>query len=315
MNAFHLLAAAAASILAACATASDGTQIPPAVASPVIPDTEIFLGRIARDGEGLAVAGLANVTNHKGYDNQPYFAADGKTFYFVSEGESGKTDIYRHDLELGVSEAIFVSPEASEFSPKEAPGGGISYIQENPAGDVTRVYRRKVGDGSAVADFEPVGYYAWLDDGAALAVYYRSEPGSLYRVEVASGATALIREAIGRAMQADGDGEHLWFTVIAGDEPPAFQLMRYDAASGAVADLFPLPDGAQDFALDFDASGAADAVFSASGSTLFRRSLRRDAPDDWVAVGDLATAGISAATRIAVSSDGARVAIVDEVAQ
>lgn len=315
MNAFHLLAAAAASILAACATASDGTQVPPAVASPDIPDTEIFLGRIAREGEGLAVAGLANVTNHMGYDNQPFFTTDGKALYFVSEGESGKTDIYRHDLARGVAEAVFVSPEASEFSPKEAPGGGISYIQESPAGEVTRVYRRADGEGAAVADFAPVGYYAWLNDGATLAVYYRSEPGSLYRIEVASGATALIREAIGRAMQADEDGEHLWFTVIAGDEPPAFQLMRYDAASGAVADLFPLPDGAQDFALDFDASGAADAVFSASGSTLFRRSLRSGDADDWAAVGDLASAGISAATRIAVSSDGARVAIVGEIAQ
>jgi hypothetical protein len=300
-------------LLAACAATPDAPA--PVVAAPDIPDTEIFLGRLARSAGGMSVFDLVNVTNHAGYDNQPYFLADGDAFYYVSAGESGKTDIRLYNLARGASPAVFVSPDKSEYSPKEAPGGGLSYIQENPAGDVTRVHRRKDGAAIAVADFAPVGYYAWLDGGAALAVYYRTEPGSLYRVEVKSGAPSLLREAIGRPMQADAAGRLLWFAAIDAEDPSAFRLTRYDVLSGAIVDLFAMPEGGEHFAIDFDAAGVALGVFSAGGSTLYRRSLEQGDAKGWVVVGDLGSAGVANASRIAVSLDGARIAIVGEISR
>lgn len=299
-------------------------EAPPVIAAPVIaapvvaapdnPDTEIFLGRYAATATGRAASGFSRVTNHKGYDNQPWFIPGEAAFYYVAADDAGKTDLYRYDLGAGAGAPVFSSAGESEYSPRRAPDGGVSYIQENPAGDVTRVHRRTTGadQGAAVVDFAPVGYYAWLDGGKALAVYYRTEPGSLYRVDVASGGTTLLHEKIGRPLHANAKGDLLWFAAI--DEAGAFQLARYDVKSGATAILFALPGGAEDITIEFDTSGAAVGALSASGTTLYWRGLD-EAAGDWAPIADLSSLAILKASRVAVDPVNGLVAVVGEVAQ
>lgn len=289
----------------------------PAVAADDTPDTDIFIGRIASYDSTPIIGSLKNATHRKGYDNQPSFLAGKNAFYYVAEGKSGKTDIRLYDIESGKSRAVAASKDRSEYSPKEAPGGGISYIQENPEGDVTRVHLNslaKKDGGAPVADFAPLGYYAWLDGGKALAVYYRSEPGSLYRVDVESGEKSMLRENIGRAMTSDKKGENLWFTGAAGDGgAPAFDLLRYDAASGAIAPVFALPPGAEDFAMLFDENGRASVVLASSGAKIYSRSVL-EPERGWVELADLAQYGAAKATRIAVNDTESTIAIVAETA-
>lgn len=289
-----------------------------AVAAPDIPDTDVFVGRIASYDSGPIIGSLKNVTDRKGYDNQPSFLAGKNAFYYVAGGKGGKTDIRLYDIASGKSRPVAVTKDRSEYSPKEAPGGGISYIQENPEGDVTRVYRRslaKKDDGAPVAEFAPLGYYAWLDGGKALAVYHRSEPGSLYRVEVASGEKKLLHENIGRAMTSDRKGEHLWFTGAAGGgDAPAFDLLRYDTASGAIAPVFALPPGAEDFAILFDENGEASVALATSGAKIYSRSVR-EPEKDWAEIADLAQYGAAKATRMAINDTESTIAIVAEPAE
>lgn len=311
------LAASALIALAVFAPAR-AEEPPPAAASPDIPDTDIYVGRIASYDSQPIIGSLENATNSPGYDNQPSFLAGKNAFYYVAQGKAGKTDIRLYEMDKRESRVVFKSKDRSEYSPKEAPGGGLSYIQENPEGDVTRVHRRALkgdDDGAPVSDFAPLGYYAWLDGGKALAVYYRSEPGSLYRVDIASGEKKLLHEKIGRAMASDKAGAHLWFTEIAGSgDAPSFQLMHYDATSGAVAPQFALPPGAEDFALLFDENGGASVVLATAGSRLFSRPLR-EPNKEWAEIADLAQYGAAKATRIAVSDNEAFIAIVAEWAK
>ncbi len=299
----------------ACATTNPSSPAPEEtiVASPDIPDTDIFVGEFSFDDATPVVGALVNATARQGYDNQPSFLPGEAAFYYVAEGDSGKTDIRLYDIARRASQPVFVSADRSEYSPKRTPDNAhLSYIQETPDGDVTRVYYRPIdgsGDGAAVADFAPLGYYAWLDGGAALGVYFRSEPGSLYRVDVANGATTLLHENIGRALAADKNGAHLWFTEIVDGEEPLFRLMRYDADKGDIISLFDLPPGAQDFALVPDDQGAAIGVFSAEGATLYWRSLGEKA-GGWRKAGDLA--GVKNATRGAVDDKREWIAIVAE---
>ena len=301
--------------------AAPGPAVAPDVAPEAIPDTEIFTATLSMDGGAPSIGALRNATDHEGYDNQPSFLPGEAAFYFVREGETGKTDIWLHDLSRQANVPVFSSPAVSEYSPKRAPDGlHVSYIQENEAGDVTRVHWRLIDgsdEGAAVADFAPLGYYAWIEDGAGLVVYYRSEPGSLHRVDVASGATMKLHDTIGRALVADKAGAHVWFTEAppvdpnaAEDAPPSgpFKIMRYDVASGAIEPVVDLPGAAQDFAVIFDETGAPAGIFSVDGGTLYFRGAAADIL--WAPVGDLA--GIANPTRIAVSDDRKWIAIVGE---
>ena len=288
---------------------------PPAAASD-IPDTDIYIARLASFDTRPIISAFENATARAGYDNQPSFLAGQAAFYYVAEGDGGKTDIRLYDIARRASQAVSATADRSEYSPKETPGGALSYIQENPAGDVTEVYWRIPGraddHGKPVVEFAPLGYYAWLDEGGALAVFYRSEPGSLYTVDVASGETKLLHEKIGRGLEADRKGEHLWFVKMIGDEAtPAFRLMHYDRETQKVSALFDLPGETQDFAITYDIGGLASGVIAAKGAKIFSRSLV-DKKAKWEEAADLAGLGVGKATRIAVSDSQGWIAVVGE---
>ncbi|MEZ5920100.1 MAG: hypothetical protein R3C60_01985 [Parvularculaceae bacterium] len=292
-------------------------------AAPDVPDAEIFIGELSFNAGTPSVADLTNATMHKGYDNQPWFIPGEDAFYYAAEGESGKTDIRLYDIARRASQAIFTSTDRSEYSPRRTPDGTfLSYIQESPDGEVTKVFKRSLDgsdEGAAVIDFAPLGYYAWLDGGAALGVYYRTDPGSLYRADVSSGEETLLYQSIERTLIADPAGAKLWFSAItthSADEetPDRLRVMRYDSVTQEIVPIADLPQGASDFAIVFDQGGAAEGIFAASGSRLYWTEMGESA--DWNEVMiEPAISGAVNFSRVAVSSDHRSIAIVGELAE
>jgi hypothetical protein len=297
------------------AAEKSGAAEKPAVSAPALPDTDIFVGRVAAFASRPVVGRLRNVTDRPGYDNQPSFLPHSSAFYYVAEGETGKTDIRRYDIESGADEAVFISGDQSEYSPKAA-GAFISFIQEDPSGEVTRVYKRPAdgsAEGAPVADFAPLGYYAWLENGAALGVYYRSDPGSLYTVDIASGEAKLVQQKIGRTLTMDKAGDHLWFTIIVkGGKKPVHRLARYAPKTGEIREFFDLPRGVEDFALIMGDDDEAAGVIVARGASLLSRSLS-DKEKTWTEIENLESYGIRNATRLSLGDTG-WIAIVGEMA-
>lgn len=277
------------------------------------PQTDIFVASMAFGEEGLVLRDLLNVTDAPGYDNQPSFIPGTHEFYFVSENETGKTDIWVYDLVTNQSRLFHDSPTVSEYSPKTAPADyGVSFIQENEAGDVTRVHHAPEagGPGEPVVDFAPLGYYAWLSGAEKLGVFLRSEPPALHLVDVASGETEAIADNIGRSFHGMPDGSGLFFTAI--DEDEIHQIQYLDLETNNVIDVVGLPAGVQDFVVVFSNTGDVDGLMAGNGSILLFNALENDTPE-WHVVGDYADDGLQNITRIAISDDHAYIALVGEI--
>lgn len=273
-----------------------------------LPATDIHLAPMRITDEEVEIGAFRAAVATPGYDNQPSFLPGEAAFYFVSEGDSGKTDIWRYDIRNDEKTLVFASPTVSEFSPKTAPADyGVSYIQENESGDVTRVHHMPAtgGPGEAVADFAPLGYYAWLEDGARLAVYLRSEPAELHLVDIANGDTRRVAKDIGRSMHAAPDGRGLYFTQAAGDA--SYRVMFLDLADETVSPIIVLPDGSEDFAPLFATNGALFGLFAGDGAHLL---FARAGEAGWTPVSDLSARSVTQVTRIAVSGDSAWIAVV-----
>ncbi len=117
-------------VLAACPTSGEEADIDLAADTASLPDTEVYLAALSLDGDALAVSTPRNISQNAGYDNQPSFLPGGNAFYYVSEGASGKTDVWRYDLTSDSAVRVYSSSAFSEYSPKAAPAGfGVSYIQ------------------------------------------------------------------------------------------------------------------------------------------------------------------------------------------
>ena len=293
-------------VTASCSAQEDDNAADLAAATANLPATDIYLGALSVESGVLTVSDLKVAVENPGYDNQPSFLPGEAAFYYTSEGESGKTDIWRYDIDAGESLLIFSSPDVSEYSPKAAPAGyGLSYIQENEAGDVTRVHVAPTigGAGLAIVDFEPLGYYAWLNDGARLGVFYRSEPPTLHLVDVMTGERQEIAGDIGRGLQPSPDATGLYFTQA--DAEGIHQLMFLDAATETVSALLTLPEGVQDYAV----LPTLEGVVAGSGAQLLYSAFDGKG-NDWRVVADFTEQELGDISRVAVSDDGAWIAFV-----
>ncbi len=306
MTLFSKAAGAALIFLAAaCQQKTETEQAPPAPApasaASGLPVAHILLGEFSENPDGdLSIVDIEAILDAPGYHNQPAFLGpDQARFYYVAGNDNGKTDLWVYDLASGASSRITDTPDQSEFSPKPAPGGVLSYIQESPDAEMTRVHllRDTSAPGSAVIENGPVGYYEWLRGGETLAVFYRSEPPQLQFVDVASGETRDVFANVGRILQASPDGALLFATRA--DDNGQHEIVVVDAATGAMEPVLALPAGAQDFFLTFNEDGNPDLVFSSMGAKLMSYALAADSV--WHVAADIGDLGYGSITRIAVA--------------
>ncbi len=273
-----------------------------AAATTDLPVTHILLGEISAtpSADGLSVVNIKPILSAPAYQNQPAFLGlDQAQFYYVAGSGDGKTDLWVYDLASGERSKITDTPQKSEFSPKSVPGGRLSYIQESEDGAMTHVHVRQAanGAGAAVTDVAPVGYYEWLRGGAALAVFYRSEPPELKIVDVASGEARSIFANVGRVLQASPDGAILFATRA--DENEQYEIVAVDVVTGATEPVLTLPAGAQDFFLTFDDYGNPAIAFSSMGTQLMTYAFADDVV--WRVAADIGDLGYGSISRIAVS--------------
>ena len=316
MSVAKMIGFASMLVLAACTQENARTSLSPATDlaadTASLPNADIFLARLSLMNELPQLSGLRNVTMAVGYDNQPSFLPGAAAFYFASEGASGKTDIWKYDIGADEKSRVYHSPTVSEYSPKAAPKDfGISYIQGNEAGDMSRVHRAPTsgGVGEAVVSFAPLGYYAWLDDATKLGVFLRGEPATLQLVDIASGDAEHVATNIGRSLQATPDSGGLYFTKMI--EADNFQVFYFDLSGNSTIYVTSLPAGSQDYFTVFSGDGDARGMFAGAGSVLYFLEIGGD-PTNWREVVDFDSDGLIKSSRIAGSDDTAGIALVAE---
>ena len=278
-----------------------------AAAAP--PETDIHIGTLSWDETRLDLKDVRPLATSAGYENQPAFVPGGEALYYVAAGPTGKTDIWHRALTADTPTQITNSPGRSEYSPRQmSDQQAISFIHETPSGDLTYVHKLQEDAETSVIDLNPVGYYAFLNAGTAVLVFFRSEPATLIRVDIASGASEQIAENIGRALYAPLNNEIAFYTTTNEDE--TYQVHRYDDKTRSSTFLFELVGQSQDYAVfklpDQDAFG----FLSADGTVLYYRTDRPQ--DTWQKVADLTGANIGKISRLAINDQLDRLALVTE---
>lgn len=268
------------------------------------PATDIYLAEL-RVSHGRASVGTpVNVTSRPGYDNQPMFLPDGRAFLYTSIREDSQADIYRYDLDKKTSVRLTATHE-SEYSPTPLPDGtGFSVVRVE-ADSTQRLWAFDL-DGSrprlVLDSIKPVGYHAWAD-AHTLVLFVLGSPSTLQIADAGFPAARgeVFAKDIGRSLQRIPGRSAVSF--VQRDSAAGPTLEELDVPRRRVKMLVKVPAGA-----DFVALTPDGIVLTASGTKLYQWDSRRGGA--WEQVADFAADGLSSVTRLAVSPQGDRLAIV-----
>ena len=287
-----------------------GEAPPPAATATTAPESEIWLGEVVWDGELPAVSGLRNVTDRPGYDNQPFFLPDG-TFVYTRQ-EAGQTDIWRYDPADGSHARVTETDVESEYSAKLIPGDGaleaaaISVIRVEADG-TQRLWRFPLAGGGdpevIFPDIAPVGYHAWVD-GVTAYLFVLGSPATLHLARVGTPGSTVLASDIGRSIRDVPGSRRTSYVQYTGEGRSEIRLAE-PGVDGSVLAAPGLEGG------DFHAWTPDGRILQARGNVL--HVFDPDDPDaGWREVASVDPGLVL--TRIAVSGDGARVALVAQAA-
>lgn len=223
-----LLAAGASLLIAGCQSAPVAVSALPSApatpAAPARPESDVYLADLNLAAGTVGPA--SNVTRHPGYDNQPAFIPGADALWFVSD-RSGSTDVYRYDIARAATTRVTSTAEG-EFSPTALPeGAGFSatHVKAPDAkGDAytdSQQLWRYSADGkplAAVLATGRIGYHAWLDANR-VALYIvgspaRNEPNTLLVADLAKGTTVALASHAGRTLGRTPDGKRISFLDV-----------------------------------------------------------------------------------------------------
>lgn len=263
-------------------------------AADTLPETEIYLLDISIDN-----AEPVNISQHKGYDNQPAFSTDG-TQIFYSRFDDGQTDIWSYIIDGGLNIRLSRTPE-SEYSPRPAPHKNkLSLVRVEMDGSQRfSLLNLDTNEFKNLAEeLSTVGYYSWFTAGS-VALFLLPEPFEL-RLYASKDEQLAVATNIGRAMAKDPLSKNLLYV----DKNTApWQITAFNPGASekiVVARLFP---NHEDFAIS-----ASGIIWTALGGKLYNRK-----PNDknWRLAIDLRAYDINDITRLAVSPDETRLALVN----
>lgn len=269
------------------------------------PATDIYVAELRVRDARVSVGTPVNVTARPGYDNQPFFLPDGRSFLYTSIHEDGQADIYRYDLDENRGVRL-TSTRESEFSPSPLPDGrGFSVVRVE-LDSTQRLWAFDSGSPPRVVldSIKPVGYHAWVDDHTLL-LFVLGSPSTLQLADASTpGARgAVLARDIGRSLQRIPGRQAVSFLQRDSVGGPSLQEVDLSTRPPRMTQLVKTPVGAEFFAWTPDG-----IALTGGGTKLYQWNPRRGGA--WQEIADLASTGLTNITRLAVSPQGDRLAIV-----
>jgi Tol biopolymer transport system component len=267
------------------------------------PETEIFLLDLDLTSDSMQVSNGRNVTARPGYDNQPYFTKNSKTFLF-SRDDGDQTDIYEYDIAKQTAERLSRS-DNTEFSPTPfLDGSNLAFVTDR-SNSIWYASRDDLDNPKWVFAknpiHEPIGYFSW--NHATGDILYWSQYG--FSVTLAHESKTDVHYVSGNAIPSTPHiipGTNKFSFVHRQANGDAW-IKELDPVSKAIRPLTPIVGSNANYAWAPDRS-----IVMIEGSDLYR--WRENGAASWDKIGDLTSQGIRSATRVAISPNGKRMAIV-----
>jgi hypothetical protein len=266
--------------------------------------SEILLFDLKLKKGHVVLSNPTNITNHPGYDNQPYFDVEEPVIYYSSFNDDGRADILAYNFRAKKRTNITTTFER-EYSPTLTPDRRyLSCIiqREDGTQDLAK-YPVEGGDPFILVDYLKVGYHTWADDShLALFVLEPEDRNSLHFIKLPTKRDTVVAHNIGRSLHKIPHERAISF-IQRGESQS--QLMRFNYEKIAVTAITPtIGEG------DHITWTPTGLVLTSDGTKLYYLNPHH-ASRGWKEVEvDSGSELLKGVTRLAVNAQGTRIAVV-----
>ena len=257
--------------------------------------TEIYLADLKISKTGITLSNPKNITNRKGYDNQPFFHPDKPIIYFSSFNAEGRSEIKAFDFKSKTT-SQFTQTQEREYSPTVTPDKRFisCIIQRDNGGQDLGKFPKEGGSATILIDNLIVGYHAWISP-SEIVVFVLGEPNTLRVYDLVARTDTIVAQNIGRAIHKIPRQEKISF-VDKNSEPWTIKSFR-DAKIENIAPTLP---AREDLAWTPDGK-----IIMSDGRQFFDYDTKQNGK--WHMFFSSELKGV---TRMAVSANGKKIAFV-----
>lgn len=266
-------------------------------------NTEVYVFDLAPAYEGLELLNARNISNNEGYDNQPSFISN-ETLVFAGNND-GQTDISEYNLNSKIQKWVNQKTEGGEYSPQKFPSNNDVAAVRLDSDGLQRLYRydAKTGKSSEIIKDLQVAYFAFYNDTKMLATVLDGDKMDLTLMDLASKTADTLFYNAGRSLQKVPKTESMSYSLVNGEGN--LDLYLLDMNSYESFFISELPIGIQDYVWINDTQ-----IIVGSGNKLYMYDTLGET--EWNRVASLEEYGIKSISRMAISPDGKKLAIVGE---
>lgn len=265
-------------------------------------ETDVYLVNIEEKDQGFSFENFRNISNNKGYDNQPYFKDDTTLLYARTHG--GQTDISVLNLSENTEKYFNTKTVGGEYSPQPVPDSkDITAVRLDPDGK-QRLYRYT--EAGTSEEFIPdlvIAYYTLYNEHTMVSSIIEGDDLNLVVYYLKEGKSYKLLKGSGRSIHSIPDTKATSYT--AKNEEGNFDVYQLDMETLESFFVCQLPIGVQDYFWLNDYK-----IIIGSGAQLFLYDLFGNG--DWNLIADFSEEGITNITRLSISPNGTKLAFVAE---
>jgi hypothetical protein len=262
-------------------------------------DTEIYLFDLIQNDSVLSISNPINISENKGYDNQPSFLIDGSGILYSST-RFDQTDIVLYNIE-NQTKAWLTNTLGSEYSPLQTPNKkyfSAIYLDNDDTQLLWKyTFRRKKP--KVLIENLTVGYHAWLNKNIIVS-FVLGDPATLEVSNLKYKIKYPIDKNIGRSIHKIPGSELVSFISLEHEDAEIYSINPLNSEKEFLADAL---EDSQDMAWTTD-----QTIIMGRDDKLYKLKVGVD--KTWIEFASLKPLKLTGITRIAVSPLGNKIAIV-----
>tara|TARA_R110001632_G_scaffold10505_1_gene38801 strand:+ start:3316 stop:4491 length:1176 start_codon:yes stop_codon:yes gene_type:complete len=265
-------------------------------------NTEVYLFDIEKTETGYKLTNKKNVSNNKEYDSQPYFY-DNNTLLFASS-RNEQTDILKYTIKTGKKVFINSTPKGGEYSPQRIPGSDdISAVRLDNSG-LQRFYRYDIntGDSKEIIRSLKLAYPLWYSDKLVISAVIGKNSLDLVTSDLKHKTNFTLQNNIGRSLHKIPNSSKVSYIS---KKNPQWEIRSLDVSTLRTAKIAELDGKYEDIYWMSE-----DVVLQAKKNKILQLNTKTDTV--WSELFTVDDAQIQNISRISISPDGTKMAIVGE---